>query len=113
MQPTHFHSTDHVRPVSSKVRIVNWSHSFVSFAILLPPLGVALEKGCGADFCINILLVSYPYQSFLPNPANVAFSDPFGIHVRLSSYLVFIPNSLQPPRPAPELFMVHDPYSVV
>jgi len=34
---------------------------FASFAVLLPPLGVALEKGCGADFCINILLVRLPY----------------------------------------------------
>ncbi|KAJ7098015.1 hypothetical protein B0H15DRAFT_823782 [Mycena belliarum] len=25
-------------------------------AIILPPLGVALERGCGADFLINILL---------------------------------------------------------
>ena len=25
-------------------------------AIFLPPVGVALERGIGADFCINILL---------------------------------------------------------
>ncbi|KAJ7109280.1 hypothetical protein C8R44DRAFT_802089 [Mycena epipterygia] len=25
-------------------------------AIILPPLGVALERGCGADLLINILL---------------------------------------------------------
>ncbi|KAJ7470670.1 UPF0057-domain-containing protein [Mycena latifolia] len=25
-------------------------------AIILPPLGVLLERGCGADFLINILL---------------------------------------------------------
>ncbi|KAI1332627.1 putative cation transport-related protein [Xylariaceae sp. FL0255] len=25
-------------------------------AVILPPLGVFLERGCGADLCINILL---------------------------------------------------------
>ncbi|KAI0807446.1 hypothetical protein C8Q74DRAFT_1187408, partial [Fomes fomentarius] len=29
-----------------------------SFAILLPPVGVFLERGCNSDFLINILLVS-------------------------------------------------------
>jgi uncharacterized membrane protein YqaE (UPF0057 family) len=28
----------------------------IIFAIILPPLGVFLERGCGADFLINILL---------------------------------------------------------
>ncbi|BCR84833.1 YqaE/Pmp3 family membrane protein [Aspergillus chevalieri] len=28
----------------------------IIFAIILPPLGVFLEKGCGADFLINICL---------------------------------------------------------
>ncbi|KAH9946001.1 UPF0057-domain-containing protein [Epithele typhae] len=31
------------------------------FAILLPPLGVFLERGCGADFLINILLTLLGY----------------------------------------------------
>lgn len=28
----------------------------IIIAIILPPLGVFLERGCGADFLINILL---------------------------------------------------------
>ncbi|KAI0831449.1 hypothetical protein BC628DRAFT_1415948 [Trametes gibbosa] len=32
-----------------------------SFAILLPPLGVFLERGCGADLLINILLTVLGY----------------------------------------------------
>jgi len=33
----------------------------IIFAVLLPPLGVFLERGCGADFCINILLTILGY----------------------------------------------------
>lgn len=33
----------------------------ILFAILLPPLGVFLERGCGADFLINILLTVLGY----------------------------------------------------
>ncbi|KAL6305415.1 hypothetical protein BKA93DRAFT_825105 [Sparassis latifolia] len=32
-----------------------------SFAIILPPVGVFLERGCGADFFINILLTILGY----------------------------------------------------
>ncbi|PVH94462.1 UPF0057-domain-containing protein [Periconia macrospinosa] len=54
------------------------------FAIFLPPLGVFLERGCNADFLINILLTILGYipvrlfinalyllSSSLPNLANV------------------------------------------
>ena len=68
--PTH---ADLVRPVSSQVVIVPGLISFpVSFAVVLPPLGVFLERGCGADLCINILLVSRLSHSSLSNSANVA-----------------------------------------
>ncbi|KAK0520801.1 plasma membrane proteolipid Pmp3 [Tilletia horrida] len=30
-------------------------------AVLLPPLGVFLERGCGADFWINVLLTILGY----------------------------------------------------
>ena len=33
----------------------------IIFAILLPPLGVFLERGCGADLLINILLTVLGY----------------------------------------------------
>ncbi|KAI1425674.1 hypothetical protein F5Y12DRAFT_713952 [Xylaria sp. FL1777] len=33
----------------------------IIFAIILPPLGVFLERGCGADLLINILLTILGY----------------------------------------------------
>ncbi|KIK59772.1 hypothetical protein GYMLUDRAFT_168876 [Collybiopsis luxurians FD-317 M1] len=30
-------------------------------AVFVPPLGVFLERGCNADFCINILLTILGY----------------------------------------------------
>jgi len=33
----------------------------IIIAIFLPPLGVFLERGCGADFLINILLTILGY----------------------------------------------------
>ncbi|KAF9647588.1 UPF0057-domain-containing protein [Thelephora ganbajun] len=33
----------------------------ISFAVIFPPLGVALERGCGADLLINILLTLLGY----------------------------------------------------
>ncbi|KAG8695582.1 plasma membrane proteolipid Pmp3 [Ceratobasidium sp. 394] len=37
------------------------SHSVRSVAIILPPLGVFFERGCGADLLINILLTILGY----------------------------------------------------
>lgn len=33
----------------------------IIFAVILPPLGVFLERGCGADLCINVLLCILGY----------------------------------------------------
>ncbi|KAI0551935.1 hypothetical protein F4679DRAFT_581998 [Xylaria curta] len=33
----------------------------IILAVILPPLGVFLERGCGADFLINILLTILGY----------------------------------------------------
>ncbi|KAI0171378.1 hypothetical protein BJ166DRAFT_589450 [Pestalotiopsis sp. NC0098] len=33
----------------------------IILAVILPPLGVFLERGCGADFCINVLLTILGY----------------------------------------------------
>jgi uncharacterized membrane protein YqaE (UPF0057 family) len=33
----------------------------IILAVILPPLGVFLERGCGADLCINILLCILGY----------------------------------------------------
>ncbi|RKP14071.1 plasma membrane proteolipid 3 [Piptocephalis cylindrospora] len=30
-------------------------------AVILPPIGVLMERGCGADLCINILLTILGY----------------------------------------------------
>ena len=39
----------------------------VFFAVLLPPIGVLLERGIGADLCINILLTILGY---IPGKSN-------------------------------------------
>ncbi|KAL1944566.1 hypothetical protein VTO73DRAFT_2996 [Trametes versicolor] len=36
-------------------------HRSCTFAILLPPVGVFLERGCNSDFLINILLTILGY----------------------------------------------------
>ncbi|KAH6655491.1 putative cation transport-related protein [Truncatella angustata] len=33
----------------------------IILAVILPPVGVFLERGCGADFCINVLLTILGY----------------------------------------------------
>jgi len=33
----------------------------IIFAVILPPLGVFLERGCGVDLAINILLTILGY----------------------------------------------------
>ncbi|KAI0811926.1 hypothetical protein F5Y07DRAFT_53644 [Xylaria sp. FL0933] len=33
----------------------------IIFAVILPPLGVFLERGCGGDFLINVLLTILGY----------------------------------------------------
>ncbi|KAI3322551.1 plasma membrane proteolipid 3 [Xylariaceae sp. AK1471] len=33
----------------------------IILAVILPPLGVFLERGCGADFFINIILTILGY----------------------------------------------------
>ncbi|EJP62462.1 hypothetical protein ACQRIT_000281 [Beauveria bassiana] len=33
----------------------------ILLAIILPPIGVLLERGCGADLCINICLTILGY----------------------------------------------------
>ena len=42
----------------------------IIFAVLLPPLGVFLERGCNADFCINILLTILGYMC-VPSPLSI------------------------------------------
>ncbi|KAI4260397.1 MAG: hypothetical protein L6R42_004069 [Xanthoria sp. 1 TBL-2021] len=49
-------------------------------AILLPPVGVLLERGFGSDFCINVLLTILGY---IPGIIHALYAPP---------------NTLRPPR---------------
>ena len=47
-----------------RTRLTIWTYSDICkiiLAIILPPLGVFLERGCNADFLINILLTILGY----------------------------------------------------
>ena len=46
----------------------------IIFAIFLPPLGVFLERGCNADFLINILLTVLGY---IPGIIHALYVFPF------------------------------------
>ena len=50
---------DIVRRLAATMFVLVTDVDLSSFAILLPPVGVFLERGCNADFLINILLVSF------------------------------------------------------
>ncbi|KZT26303.1 plasma membrane proteolipid 3 [Neolentinus lepideus HHB14362 ss-1] len=41
--------------------ICKYTLSQIFFAIFVPPIGVFLERGCGADLLINILLTILGY----------------------------------------------------
>ncbi|KAG7009979.1 plasma membrane proteolipid 3 [Physcia stellaris] len=52
----------------------------IILAVLLPPLGVFLERGCNADFLINILLTILGYipgiiHALIEGQANNLFSN--------------------------------------
>ena len=100
-------NADHVRSVSRRGRDNVSLILVASFAVILPPLGVFLEKGCGADLCINILLVRVVVVALSRlTRLTPSFSDPSGLPVRLYYHPVFPSSLLQPPRSAPELFTV-------
>ena len=44
----------------------------IILAIILPPLGVFLERGCGADLLINILLTILGTFAVLPLPSELS-----------------------------------------
>lgn len=54
-----------------------------SFAIILPPVGVFLERGCGADLLINIVLVRAPFWIAAFCLTQTTLLDLLGIHVCL------------------------------
>ena len=40
----------------------------IILAVILPPIGVLLERGCGADLLINILLTVLGMSHLCPHP---------------------------------------------
>jgi uncharacterized membrane protein YqaE (UPF0057 family) len=75
----------------------------VLLAIILPPLGVFLERGCNADFLINILLTVLGYipVSFAVTritPQHVANKRPRVSSTLCTSYSSFSGVAHQPER---------------
>lgn len=60
----------------------------VFFAIFLPPLGVLLERGLGADFCINILLTILGYI-----PGKIIKEESLHLHAYLNINRFFYRNN--------------------
>jgi uncharacterized membrane protein YqaE (UPF0057 family) len=61
----------------------------IIFAIFIPPLGVFLERGCNADFLINILLTilgyipgefQSPLSAHRPTQTDIARHNPRLVH---------------------------------
>lgn len=74
----------------------------IIFAIILPPLGVFLERGCGADLLINILLTILGELSCIPSGANPwelpsANAIPVRLHSRHHPCSVYHPEVLEGP----------------
>ena len=76
-------SVDYVRAPPRRPATFHIPDTPSSFAILLPPLGVFLERGCNADFLINILLVSPSSHSSLRTKCSLCLctTDNLGLHV--------------------------------
>ncbi len=78
-----------------RVLTVNYSDIIkIIIAILLPPLGVFLERGCGADLLINILLTSESklHLSIFTRDADASFSP--RVHPRHHPRAVHYPQVL-------------------
>ncbi|OSX65051.1 hypothetical protein POSPLADRAFT_1135558 [Postia placenta MAD-698-R-SB12] len=62
ISPLILSATDHVSPLLTEQFTAHRTHILLpSFAIILPPVGVFLERGFGADFIINIILTALGY----------------------------------------------------
>jgi uncharacterized membrane protein YqaE (UPF0057 family) len=64
----------------------------IILAILLPPLGVFLERGCGADLLINIILTCLGYipgiiHALYVLPCSASFVE--ALRARVSARLAF------------------------
>jgi uncharacterized membrane protein YqaE (UPF0057 family) len=58
---THPHTHTPTQPQIAKMPFTGSDICKIIFAVILPPLGVFLERGCGADLLINILLTILGY----------------------------------------------------
>ncbi|KAI1133467.1 hypothetical protein F5Y10DRAFT_260348 [Nemania abortiva] len=65
----------------------------IILAIILPPLGVFLERGCGADFLINILLTILGYFPGIIHALKGAKNKPAFLPLIMVN---FYPNALYP-----------------
>ncbi|KAH9043183.1 hypothetical protein EDB85DRAFT_919978 [Lactarius pseudohatsudake] len=72
----------------------------ILLAIFIPPLGVFLERGCGADFLINILLTILGYMYvFIIFPIALVFDLYFfflGIQTWHHPRIIYHPQILRP-----------------
>ncbi|KAJ5493230.1 plasma membrane proteolipid 3 [Penicillium diatomitis] len=66
----------------------------IIFAIILPPLGVFLERGCGADLLINILLTILGWLPGIIHALYVSTPLPLGGAMRRDLMLTLNPVTL-------------------
>jgi uncharacterized membrane protein YqaE (UPF0057 family) len=67
----------------------------IIFAVILPPLGVFLERGCGIDLFFNIILtlLGVSFYFIPPNPKH-----PFKPVFLLTNFFFFLVSPWNPPR---------------
>ncbi|CAG8958198.1 hypothetical protein HYFRA_00000550 [Hymenoscyphus fraxineus] len=80
----------------------------IILAVLLPPLGVFLERGCGADFLINILLTCLGYIPGINAVRTLKVNEQYLDRPTLQSSLFMI-NDRQDPTPIPLVHLTNSP----
>lgn len=65
----------------------------IILAVILPPLGVFLERGCGADLLINILLTILGYIPGIIHALYVRLLPQFTPHSFAQSFMACGPNT--------------------
>ncbi|QPC77645.1 hypothetical protein HYE68_008397 [Fusarium pseudograminearum] len=72
----------------------------IILAIILPPVGVFLERGCGADFFINILLTilgkSFVNSTPAPDHSEAGSSQHSKLSLRVAQQLTNSPSGYIP-----------------
>ncbi|RHZ82366.1 hypothetical protein Glove_109g91 [Diversispora epigaea] len=62
----------------------------IIFAVILPPLGVFLERGCGVDLCINIALTILGYIPVILPPLGVFLERGCGVDLCINIALTIL-----------------------